>query len=79
MPSSVGLLIARRGSNVAGPMQQDGRDAERGSDACQIVRDLRIGRGKGGDAHPVAELAAQIGAGDAQCREQRAQAVAHCR
>ena len=57
-------------------MQQDGRDAERGSDACQIVRDLRIGRGKGGDAHPVAELAAQMGAGDAQCREQRAQAVA---
>ena len=57
-------------------MQQDGKDAERGRDARQIVRDLRIGCGKGGDAHPVAELTAQIGAGDAQCREQRAQTVA---
>ena len=57
-------------------MQQDGKDAERGSDACQIVRDLRIGCGKCGDAHPVAELAAQIGAGDAQRREQRTQVVA---
>ena len=57
-------------------MQQDGKDGERGRDARQIVRDLRIGRGKCGDTHPVAELAAQIGARNAERGKQWTQAVA---
>lgn len=57
-------------------MQQDGKDGECGRDARQIVRDLRIGCGKCGDAHPIAELAAQIGTRNAEHGKQRAQAVA---
>ena len=57
-------------------MQQDGKDGECGRDTRQIVRNLRIGCGKGGDAHPIAELAAQIGARNAEHGKQRAQAVA---
>lgn len=57
-------------------MQQDGKDGECGRDARQIVRNLRIGCGKCGDAHPIAELAAQIGTRNAEHGKQRAQAVA---
>ena len=64
-------------ADVACPMQQDGKDGERGRDARQIVRDLRIGRGKCSDTHPVTKLAAQVGAGEAQCRKKRTQTVAH--
>ena len=66
-----GAFNCQTGSNVTGPMQKDDKDGGRGDDARQIVRDLRIGRGKCGDTHPIAELAAQVGTGDAQCREQR--------
>ena len=58
-------------------MQQDGKDAERGDDARHVVRDLRIGGGECGDAHPVAKLAAQVGTGNAQDGEQRTQAIAY--
>ena len=63
-------------TDVAGPMQQDRKDGDRGDNACRVVRDLRVGGGERGDAHPVAELAAQISTGDAQHNEQRVQAIA---
>lgn len=63
-------------TDVACPMQQDRKDDGRGDNACHVVRDLRVGGGERGDAHPVAELAAQISTGDAQHNEQRAQAIA---
>lgn len=57
-------------------MQQDRKDDGRGDNACHVVRDLRVGGGEHGDAHPVAELAAQISTGDSRHNEQRAQAIA---
>ena len=71
-----GAFDRQAGANVACPMQQDGKDAERGDDARHVVRDLRIDGGECGDAHPVAKLAAQEGAGNAQDGEQRTQAIA---
>ncbi len=64
-------------TDVAGPMQQDRKDGDRGDNACHVVHDLRVGGGERGDAHPVAELAAQVGTGNAQDGEQRTQAIAY--
>ena len=72
-----GAFDRQAGADVACPMQQDGKDAERGDDARHVVRDLRIGDGECGDAHPVAELAAQVGTGNAQDGEQGTQAIAY--
>ena len=60
-----GTFDRQTGADVAGPMQQDGKDAECGDDARHVVHDLRIGGGECGDAHPVAKLAAQVSAGNA--------------
>ena len=35
-----GAFDCQAGANLACPMQQDGKDAERGDDACHVVRDL---------------------------------------
>ena len=53
-------------TDVAGPVQQDCKNTGRGDNTRHVVCDLRTGGGERGDAHPVAELAAQVGTGDAQ-------------